>query len=192
MQNNFNMIKIPATSYIYRTSHRIMEGDCQYDHGPRVVELAEFYIDKFPVTNADFKTFLDDSGYAPKNSKNFLKHWNQGVPNTKILNHPVVWVSPNDAQEYAKWRGCRLPNEEEWQLVAGGLEKLTYPWGDEYKADFCNSAGDESTAVDAFLQGASPFGVVDLCGNVWEFTNDIIDDRMNRFALLRGGSYYQA
>ena len=192
MQANSNMIKIPATSYIYRTSHRIMEGDCQYDHGPRAVDLQEFLIDIYPVTNADFKAFLDDFGYASKNRTNFLKHWGGDAPSAEILNHPVVWVSLQDAQEYAKWRGCRLPKEEEWQLAAGGLDKFAYPWGNEYNANFCNSSGDSLTAVDAFAQGKSPFGLMDMCGNAWEFTNDIIDDGMNLFALLRGGSYYQA
>ena len=67
------MIHIMPDRYIYRVVHRIMEGDCEYDHGPRMVDIKELWVDKYPVTNGKFKVFIDATGYRPKDDHNFLK-----------------------------------------------------------------------------------------------------------------------
>src|SRR6478672_2602574 len=81
---------IPGTSYIYRVQHRIMEGDCQCDHGPRIVTVADFTIDRFPVTNLQFQQFLEESGYWPDDDTNFLKHWVDKQPPQGKEHHPVI------------------------------------------------------------------------------------------------------
>ncbi|WNR45417.1 SUMF1/EgtB/PvdO family nonheme iron enzyme [Paenibacillus roseipurpureus] len=83
---------IPGTSFIYRVQHRIMEGDCQCDHGPRFVTVSDFYIDRYPVTNLQFQRFLEESGYWPEDDTNFLKHWVQKQPPIGKEHHPVIWV----------------------------------------------------------------------------------------------------
>ena len=178
-----------------------MEGDCQCDHGPRYVRLPDFFIDKYPVTNEQFALFLCESGYNPADSANFLKHWpcGYGLPLGEtldrlgeILKQPVVWVSHDDAKAYADWYGCRLPAEEEWQYCAGGRQKQKWPWGREYRANCCNESGGRLKDVDAYPRGESPSGCIDMCGNAWEWTDRIIDDGMHKFALLKGGSCYEA
>jgi len=186
------VVLIPATSYIYRVSHRTMEGDCQVDHGPRMVHLPSFRIGRYPVTNHLFQRFLSESGYCPKDEENFLKHWQNGIYPEEAAHHPVVWVSHADACAYAVWAGGRLPTDEEWQLAAGGMDKHPWPWGSAYREELCNASGNETTAVDAFPGGASPFGCMDMCGNTWEWTREVVDDGHHLFTLLRGGSSYKA
>lgn len=187
-----NRVFIPETSYIYRVQHRIMEGDCQCDHGPFLVTVLAFYMDKYPVTNEQYKQFLDESGYYPEDSHNFIKHWQEsGIPQGKE-NHPVIWVSQEDARAYANWKGGRLPKETEWQLAAGGNQKLKWPWGNQFNADKCHSSGFDTMPVNAFSSKSSPYGCVDLSGNAWEWMDDTVNDEQHKFTFLRGGSYYKA
>lgn len=186
------MVPIPSASYIYRVVHRVMEGDCEYDHGPRLVSMPAFAIGKYPVTNAMFQTFLHQTGYQPSDSHNFLKHWQNGACPAGMENHPVVWVSQNDAKAYAKWAGGRLPKDYEWQYAAAGPDARKYPWGDLPRKDCCNGQGKSLTPVDRYPQGESVFGVADLIGNAREWVDDVVDDGMHRFTFLRGGCFYQA
>ena len=187
-----DMTYIPAGDYIYRVQHRIMEGDCQYDHGPRKVSLTSFFIDRFPITNKLFKAFLNESKYDPEDNANFLKHWENGTVPSEIENHPVVWVSPADARAYAQWNGCHLPRDIEWQYAAGGAMKHPWPWGDKYDHTRCNSQSDTTTPVDRYPEGVSPFGCFDMCGNTWEWVDDSVDDGQHVFTFLRGGCCYKA
>lgn len=185
-------IWIPSVTYIYRVRHRIMEGDCQYDHGPREVSVGGFFADRYPVTNAQFYEFLAQSGYQPTDPSNYLSHWQDGKYLPEDADCPVVYVSQKDAMAYAAYYGCRLPTDEEWQLMAAGEQKLAYPWGNEFDGTRCNGAGDRITPVDRYPTGASVYGCMDLCGNVWEWTGDRIDDGMHLFTFLRGGCHYRA
>ncbi len=95
--------------------------DAQYPllHTPlvheRTVTLGDFAIDSTPVTNCEFRRFLEDSGYTPRFSENFLKHWTDGMPVAGEGDHPVVYIDLDDARAYAQWAGKRLPTELEWQ-----------------------------------------------------------------------------
>ena len=184
--------KVDAGTCIYRVQHRIMEGDCQYDHGPRLVNVKKFLIDKYPVTNKKYKNFLEESGYIPKNDKNFLKHWYDGTFPECLENHPVVWVSLYDAREYANWFGGRMPTDIEWQWAAGGKLKRKWPWGDMFDKLNCNSAGKTTTPVDKYSDGICPWGCFDMCGNAGEWIDDIQDDGIHLFTFIRGGSYHKA
>ena len=186
------LVRIPAASYIYRVVHRIMEGDCECDHGPKLMNMPAFEISKYPVTNGLYQKFLADTGYRPADDHNFLKHWNGGVCPPELEHYPVVWVSQEDARAYAAWAGGRLPKDHEWQYAAGGSQKWAYPWGNELMKANCNCQGAGLTPVDAYPQGASPFGLVDLIGNAREWGDEVADDGMHRFTFLRGGCYFQA
>ncbi|MBW8810377.1 MAG: SUMF1/EgtB/PvdO family nonheme iron enzyme, partial [Lysobacter sp.] len=164
-------------------------------HHRRRMAIDAFWIDRFPVTNAQFKTFLDASGYAPADDRNFLRHWRDGAPPAGWENKPVTWVAIEDARAYADWAGKRLPREWEWQYAAQGADGRSYPWGNEWDeaAVPTPSLGRVMPApadVDAHPVGASPFGVMDLVGNVWQWTDEYRDDRI-RAGVLRGGSAYQ-
>ena len=159
------------------------------------IEINPFYIDRYPVSNAQFKAFLDATQYHPKDDLNFLKDWKNGTYLEGWAKKPVTWVSLEDARAYAAWAGKRLPHEWEWQYAAQGTDGRSYPWGNEWQAAAVpvpekgrvRRTPDDS---DAHPMGASVFGVMDMVGNVWQWTDEYVDEH-TRAAILRGGSYYQ-
>ncbi len=201
------MIQIPAADYVFRVRGIEIEGsndigvDVQYpwEDMPRrfhehKMHIASFYIDKFPVTNVAFKKFLDSSHYQPKDNLDFLRDWKNGTYSEGWGNKPVTWVSLEDARAYAKWAGKRLPHEWEWQYAAQGTDGRTYPWGNDWSPQAVpvpdTSRRMASAAdVDAHPAGASPFGVMDMVGNVWQWTDEFTDEH-TRAGILRGGSHY--
>ncbi len=196
------MVEIPAGEFLFRTEKT--ESLIPYpDHSEgRKVILPRFFLDRFPVTNAQFRLFLDAAGYQPEDSRNFLRHWLNGLPRSGEENHPVVHVSLEDARAYAAWAGKRLPTEEEWQYAAQGTDGRLWPWepapGGSRSAESAaarkethNPTAGRTTPVDAFPQGASPFGAIDLVGNVWQMTDDEYDNGSHHFVVIRGGSFFQ-
>ena len=161
-----------------------------------VMPIHAFYIDQYPVTNGQFKVFLNATHYRPADAHNFLKYWRNGNYPPGFADKPVTWVSIEDARVYARWAGKRLPHEWEWQYAAQGTDKRLYPWGatmDPTRMPQTDSSRNMRvpTAVTAYPTGESPFGVRDLVGNVWQWTDEYIDDH-TRAAVLRGGSYFHA
>ena len=160
-----------------------------------VMDIKSFYIDRYPVTNAQFKKFLDATHYQPKDAHIFLKYWSKSSYPKGWDNKPVTYVSIEDARAYAKWAGKRLPHEWEWQYAAQGMDGRLYPSGNQSDSTIIpppdkNRAMREPTDVDACKE-QSPFGVRDLVGNVWQWTDEYTDDH-TRAGILRGGSYYHA
>ena len=102
----------------------------------------------------------------------------------------MVWVSLEDARAYAHWREKRLPTEAEWQYAAQGTDGRLWPWGPDFDSTHCNNATGQTTAVHAFPEGKSPFGVEDMTGNVWQMCNDEYSNGTFAFSMIRGGSYY--
>jgi iron(II)-dependent oxidoreductase len=203
------MVKIPGGDYVFRVRGTEIEGyndvgtDVQFpwEDSPRRyhehrMHVDTFYVDKYPVTNAEFKKFLDATHYHPQDDYDFLKDWKNGTYPDGWGDKPVTWVSLEDARAYAKWAGKRLPNEWEWQYTAqGGDENRLYPWGNEWNPTNVPTPdkGRELTSPDAVTAhpaGASPFGVLDMVGNVWQWTDEFVDQH-TRGGILRGGSYYQ-
>jgi formylglycine-generating enzyme required for sulfatase activity len=231
------MARIPEGTFVFRVNGIEIEGmddegvDVQYPWEPSArryhehsIEVHSFWIDKYPVTNAEFKKFMDASHYEPSDSHNFLRAWRDGTYPEGWGNKPVTWVSLEDARAYAKWAGKRLPHEWEWQYAAQGTDGRKYPWGQAnlplncptnmqpglpsspptgYSlAGGCDSKKDfvpipdrgrimqPASDVDAHPEGVSPFGVMDLVGNVWQWTDEYQDEH-TRAAVLRGGSHYQ-
>jgi formylglycine-generating enzyme required for sulfatase activity len=202
------MVRIPGGHFIFRVRGTEIEGgaspgvDVQYpwEDAPRrfhenAMEIKPFYIDKFPVTNAQFKRFLDASHYTPRDAANFLRDWKDGKYPQGWDNRAVTWVSLEDARVYAAWAGKRLPHEWEWQFAAQGNDERTYPWGNDWQPANVPTPDTSRSMrgpdpVDAHPQAASPFGVMDLVGNVWQWTEEF-EDEHTRAAIVRGGSYYQ-
>ncbi|WP_326538395.1 SUMF1/EgtB/PvdO family nonheme iron enzyme [Pseudorhodoferax sp.] len=208
MQAPDGMVEIPAGEFEFVVGGVEIEGqtwaglDVQYpwettprrQHRRRFV-MKRFFIDRTPVTNAQFKAFVDASGYRPADGHNFLRHWAGGAPPAGWAHKPVTWVALEDARTYAAWAGKRLPREWEWQYAAQGSDGRTYPWGAQWDAaavpvPHTGRSAPEPADVHAHPAGASPFGVLDLVGNVWQWTDEFHDDH-TRAAVLRGGSRYQ-
>jgi len=202
------MVRIPASSFRFQVSGIEIEGgndigvDAQYPwedsprrHHDHVIEIKPFSIDRYPVTNAQFKKFVDAARYNPKDDHNFLRDWKNGTYPEGWSTKPVTWVSLEDARAYAAWAGKRLPHEWEWQYAAQGDDGRPYPWGNEWDARAVPAPDQrremrEPTDVGAYPKGASPFGVMDMVGNVWQWTDEFADEH-TRAAILRGGSFYQ-
>jgi formylglycine-generating enzyme required for sulfatase activity len=157
---------------------------------PREVMMEEFFIDTYPVTNLQFRDFMRAAHYVPKDTVNFLRHWVNGAPPKDLYNHPVVWVSIEDARSFARWAGKRLPDDMEWQRAAQGTDGRKYPWGNIFDSTRCNYGMGHTSPVDAYPSGKSPYGVADMVGNVWQLTNDVYDNGSYYFVTMRGGSYY--
>ena len=202
------MVEIPAGEFDFVVRGIEVEGqtwaglDVQYPweacarrNHRRRMPMRTFYIDRTPVTNAQFKRFVDATKYTPADAHNFLRDWRDGAPPRGWDNKPVTWVSLEDARAYAKWAGKRLPHEWEWQYAAQGIDGRIYPWGNAWNDAAAPAPNRGRTLlpladVDAHPAGASPFGVLDLVGNVWQWTDEYADEH-TRAAILRGGSAYQ-
>jgi len=202
------MVRIPDGDFVFAVAGIQIEGgntagvDVQmpWEGAPQrshhhAMHVKTFYMDRYPVTNADFKNFLDASRYRPADDHNFLRDWHNGSYPDGWANRPVTWVSLEDARAYARWAGRRLPHEWEWQYAAQSSDGRIYPWGNAWDASAAPSPQKGQTFsgpddVGAHPKGASPFGVMDLVGNVWQWTDEYSDDHM-RAAVLRGGSTYQ-
>jgi formylglycine-generating enzyme required for sulfatase activity len=130
-------------------------------------------MDKFEVTNADFAAFVEATGYQTEGEKAGAKKTWRTFAVVGRENHPVVKVSFNDAQAFCAWMGKRLPTEEEWEKAARGTDQRDFPWGDVWDTTRANvrlSGLRGTAAVGSFPGGASPYGVEDMSGNVWEWT----------------------
>jgi iron(II)-dependent oxidoreductase len=202
------MVAIPAGDFDFVVGGVEIEGqtwdgnDVQYpwEGSPRRghrrrMSMPAYFIDRTPVTNAQFRDFIEDSGWLPDDSHHFLRDWLDGAPRPGWENKPVTWVSIEDARAYAAWAGKRLPREWEWQYAAQAGDGRRYPWGNDWDEARVPAMNRGRTLcapedVDAHPDGASPFGVLDLVGNVWQWTDEY-EDEHTRAAVLRGGSSYQ-
>ena len=201
------MVKIPAGDFVFCVTGVEIEGyrsrgvDVQYpwEDSPRRAHhrrmaMDAFYMDRYPVTNAQFLEFVENTDYRPADSHNFLRDWRDGRPQQGWENKPVTWVSIEDARAYAVWAGKRLPREWEWQYAAQGTDGRLFPWGDSWRDDAVPALNVSRQVrppddVDAHPQGASPFGVMDLVGNIWQWTDEY-EDEHTRAAVVRGSCSY--
>lgn len=158
-----------------------MGGEKYDDEKPlHKLSLPTYQIARTPVTNAQYALYVADC------QAQLPAHWRGGQIPKGLENHPVVNVSWKDALAYCRWlsekigREVMLPSEAEWEKAArGGLDRREYPWGDDWEELRCNSSelGLQGTSpVGLFLRGASPYGVLDLSGNVWEWTRSLQRD----------------
>ncbi|MCP4427099.1 MAG: SUMF1/EgtB/PvdO family nonheme iron enzyme [Chloroflexi bacterium] len=167
-------------------------GEENYKRNPRQRKhLPAFSISKYPITNAQYEKFCR----AASHDKPW--HWEGGKIPAGKENHPVAHVSWHDAVAYCEWasrwlRPITLPTEEQWEKAARGTDGRKYPWGDDWRDNYCNTHETgirDTTAVGAYSpRGDSPYGCVDMAGNVWEWTDSWYDDAQCR-RVLRGGSW---
>jgi ribose transport system permease protein len=192
------MIKVPAGPFTMG-SDKGAEGEAPAHQ----VDVPAFEMDKFEVINADFAKFVTATGYQTDAEKEKrTKTW-QGAAGGKD-NHPVIFISWNDAAAYCQWLGKRLPTEAEWEKAARGTDGRTYPWGNEWdpsKANTKESGLRGTAAVGSYGAGASPYGIEDMAGNVWEWTADWYEPYPGstyksdyfgqKFKVLRGGAWFE-
>ena len=174
----------------------------EHRHTLGASELPPFRLEQTPVTNGAFAEFIASGAYEPATAQNFLRHWaDSHHPVEGTERQPVRWVDLEDGRAYCAWRGGRLPSELEWTLAAQGADVMageparTFPWGEappnaslvppvQPKPPF------EPADVGSRPAGASPYGLLDMAGLIWEWTSEFADER-TRAATLRGGSSFQ-
>jgi formylglycine-generating enzyme required for sulfatase activity len=158
----------------YKTAVRIEwvtipSGEFLFGEDRQKIVLPGFQIARYPVTNEQYRLFLLDNPQHPP-----PPGWRgRDLPIGKGR-HPVVNVSHADVVAFCRWLDCRLPTAEEWEKAARGTDGRTYPWGEAWEdGRYCNNweAGNNGvTPVDRYPDGASPYNVFDMAGNVWEWT----------------------
>jgi serine/threonine-protein kinase len=187
-----------------------MGSDLAQNEGlPHNVTLQSFWIDKTEVTNAMYVKCVEDNQCDPPDSKNSNSRGNY-YGKSEFNNYPVIFVSWSDAKAYCTWVGRRLPTEAEWEKAASWKEstkeKYLYPWGNASPNNDLlnfNNALRDTTEVGYYPDGASPYGALDMAGNVWEWVNDWYDESYysnskstdpqgplsGQSKVLRGGSW---
>ena len=206
-KDDSKMVLVPAGEFIMGTSQsqlqKIVQGRRDADALKKIfaheqpqhrVYLDSFYIDKYEVTNRQFKKFVDATGYvtdAEEQGWGYLWEGSNEWPRPKGAswraprghgssirhkdNHPVVQVSYNDALAYLEWAGKRLPTEAEWEKASRGVDGRLYPWGNRWDPTRLNSwekGPRMTTPVGSYPKGVSPYGAYDMVGNVWEWVLD--------------------
>jgi serine/threonine-protein kinase len=182
------MVLIPAGTYMMGTN----EGDL-YDAPPHEVKVAQFFLDKTEVTNKQYAEFISATGYGPPPDW-VNKSYKVGTGDLPVVN--VTWA---DARAYAEWAHKRLPTEVEWEYAARGTDGRKYPWGDEWIGGNAYTKESGLTTLQpagSARRGASPFGVLDMSGNAWEWCDDnfspypgsTAEPKDTTYKIIRGGS----
>ncbi len=183
-----SMVKVPAGDFIYQKGRAKIE--------------KPYLIDVYPVTNSQFRKFIEAGGYTnfeywTAEGKKWIKgskaaapeYWND--EKWSQPEHPVVGVSFYEAEAYARWSDKRLPTEKEWERAARGTDGWAYPWGNEFDPQKCNTSDskiEHTTPVTNYPNGVSLAGCYDMSGNAWEWCKDS-DGKSKSTQVLRGGSW---
>ncbi|NOH04607.1 MAG: SUMF1/EgtB/PvdO family nonheme iron enzyme [Chloroflexi bacterium] len=178
---------------------------------PHEVLISAFWMDQVEVTNGMYDLCVQAGECRPP-SQLRSDNREEYFGNPEFQDYPVVYVAWYDANVYCQWAGRHLPTEAEWERAARGGDKRNFPWGDEppneYNSNSLNIVGD-TTRVGSYAEGASPFGVLDMAGNVWEWVADRYrpdyygkapvenptgpaeDEVFNNMRVIRGGSFQE-
>lgn len=199
------MILIPAGEFLMGSDLSVDEDALDYEQPQHTLYLPDYYLAKTPVTNTQYAAFVQATGHE------WPKHWEGGDPPRNKEDHPVVNISWRDAVVYCRWlsrvtgKPYRLPSEAEWEKGARGSDGRIYPWGNRWDTERCNSKEGgkrDTTPVGAYPQGASPYDLLDMAGNVCEWTRSALMDypydpedgredlEAEDSVVLRGGAFF--
>jgi formylglycine-generating enzyme required for sulfatase activity len=199
------MVYVPKGKFIMGSPDDASFTDEQPQH---TVSLNGFWIDRTEVTNAKYALCVQAGNCQPPHNTSSLTR-SHYYGNSQYDDYPVIYVDWDQANTYCSWAGGRLPTEAEWEKAARGTDGRTYPWGDTDPtcsvANFQDCVGDTS-AVGSYPAGVSPYGALDMAGNVWEWVADWYSDSYYSSSpssnpigpssgtdrVLRGGSWYNA
>jgi formylglycine-generating enzyme required for sulfatase activity len=175
-----DMVRVPAGDFLMGTDEVDTEGEAmefglphpwyEDEHPLQKIYLDTYFIDKYEVTYSQYSQFVRATGHHPP------EDWLNGTYPPEKADFPVVYVNWYDANDYCYWKGKRLPTEAEWEKAARGPDGLKYPWGNGFNPDLAHVAKEAvmvsaPVAVGRYEAGKSPYGVYDLIGNVWEWTD---------------------
>jgi formylglycine-generating enzyme required for sulfatase activity len=169
------MVLIPPGEFLMGSDPSVDQDARGLEQPQHTLYLSDCYLAKTPVTNVQYAAFVQATGHRRPG------HWKGGKPSGKE-DHPVVNVTWHDAVAYCNWlaevtdRPYRLPSEAEWEKGARGNDGRIYPWGNQWDAERCNSddgGQGDTTSVGIYPHGASPYGLLDMAGNVWEWTRSV-------------------
>ncbi len=220
-----DFVYVPAGPF--RMGDNFGDGEAR-ERPVHTVDLDAFYIGKYEVTNAQWRKFRDDPGYDdpkfwPGNRpmpKDQIPYWtdvkNHGGGTPDSDNYPVLGVNWDGATAYCNWlsaktgKAYRLPTEAEWEKAARGTDQRRYPWGNDIDHTFANFVGaqtfDTGQIVGSYSKGASPYGAMDMAGNVMEWCQDwysrdyySVSPRKNpkgpetgAYRVMRGGTFFES
>ena len=197
--DNSEMLLVPGGEFLMGvpadSPHAGKIADSSPEH---MVRLDPYYIDRHEITNEQYARYLAATGAKPSSFA--------GEARLNGPRQPVVGVRYSDAESYAGWAKKRLPTEAEWEMAARGTDGRLYPWGSVFDPKRCNSYSNgrlEPENVGSYPLGASPYGLMDMAGNVWEWVNDWYGpydatDTINPtgpsgeqdYKVIRGNSWY--
>ncbi|HUQ33325.1 MAG TPA: bifunctional serine/threonine-protein kinase/formylglycine-generating enzyme family protein [Pyrinomonadaceae bacterium] len=185
------MVYVPAGEFTLGRD----AGD-EYERPARKMWVKPFFMDQYEVTNEDYAKFVKETGHRAPSS------WSNSAYPAGWARKPVTGVTWDDAVDYAKWAGKRLPTEEEWEFAARGSDNRLYPWGNDWRQGLANADEANKSLTDAGAsKGASPFGAYDMVGNAWEWTatrlaaypgGQLPAQLPGDLRVIRGGSYVES
>ena len=209
--DGMTLVYIPEGQYLIGSTDS--DPEALIDEKPRhKVDLSGYWMDKTLVTNAMYAMCVQ-AGACPTKIMDisFTRPAYFGDP--AFDEYPVIFVTWDEAKNYCTWAGRRLPTEAEWEVAAKGTDGRKYPWGNapancnlvNFGGGLANYCTGDTSAVGKYPQGASPYGLLDMAGNVWEWvadwhsTNYLVEPHENplgpatgELRVIRGGAFFNA
>lgn len=200
-RDGMTMMYVPEGGFLMGS-----EGGDSDESPVHTVYLDAYWIDQTEVTNAQYQQCVEDGACSlPDETGSYSR--NNYYGNSAYADYPVIDVNWNQANDYCEWAGRRLPTEAEWEKAARGTDGRTYPWGEKSpSADLANYNGNvgDTTEVGSYPAGASPYGALDMAGNVLEWVADWYDEDYyassplenpqvpagGDYRVIRGGSWW--
>jgi eukaryotic-like serine/threonine-protein kinase len=155
------------------------------------LSLKAFFLDQFELSNAQYRACVEARGCTPSRLADSYTYPNYRDDPT-YDDYPVVNISWDQAVVYCEWADKRLPTEAEWEYAASGPDNFDWPWGNTFAVELSAAGAPDTQPVDSYPEGASPFGVYNMAGNVIEWVQDVYgaeDSADNSSRILRGGSF---